>query len=465
MKNGSIIKLFMLLFLITITIGACEEETKKDTIPEEDIQNKSVFSVPFENIQINTTLYKISTAKDTVLTYRTGSRIVIPKNAFLDKDGKTVKGDVKLSYREFNNAMEVYVAGIPMAYDSAGVEAVFETAGMLEINAESQGHSVFVNPAIKIEIQMSSFQPGTEYNLYQLDPAKGEWTYTGKDKVEVENSDKFLASLPNVPPVPKKATDNSFSIGDNTGKYPELNIYKNVLFEPVNNQSCGFSGTDIKVKDIGKGMYEVIFIFDAYGVHREEKCKCYLAFKPGVDYDNAISTYQTKYKKQIEKRDKMKAEYEMKMKNYNDVRKVYSDLGLLDLFYKKEVSALSGEEKIVRVFQINGFGIWNTDCPMSYPQGAALTAKYQDKSGKSIQLGNVVLVEKERNAIFQITDLIRFNPQKENLLFGVTPDGKLAYIKPDEFKKIKQTKGNYTFVMDVYPEKLKTYEEICRVLF
>jgi hypothetical protein len=465
MKKGSIIKLFISLFLITITMGACEEETKKEPIQENQIQNTSLFTVPFEDIQIETTLYHVNTTKDTVLMYKTGSKIVIPKDAFLDKDGKPIKGEVELSYREFNNAMDVYIAGIPMAYDSAGTEMVFETAGMLEINAELQGQSLGVNPANKIEVQMSSFQPGTEYNLYRLDPANGEWTYTGKDKVEIENSDKFMASLPKVPAVPEKATDNSFSIGDNTGKYPELNIYKNVLFEPVNNQSCGFSGTDIKVKDIGKGMYEVIFIFDAYGVHREEKCKCYLAFKPGVDYDNAISIYQTKYKKLIEKRDKMKAEYEMKMKNYNDVRKVYSDLGLMDLFYKREVSALSGEEKIFRVFQINGFGIWNADCPLSYPQGAALTAKYQDNSGKSIQLENVVLIEKERNAIFRITDLIRFNPQKENLLFGVTPDGKLAYFKPDEFKKIIQTKGEYTFVMNVHPEKLKTYEEICKVLF
>ena len=81
------------------------------------------------------------------------------------------------------------------------------------------------------------------------------------------------------------------------------------------------------------------------------------------------------------------------------------------------------------------------------------------------ELGDLVLVEKGRNAIFRYTSKIKFNPQQENMIWGVTNDNKLAYLKANEFKEISQTQGEYTFIMNVHEEPLKTYEDICEVLF
>jgi hypothetical protein len=467
MKKSGLFSFSIVIGVFLMLLFACEEnKTERVDDTKEDVEKTDIFSKPFENIGVESTVWSIKPGKDTVLTYLTGSSIIIPKDAFLDKDGKPIKAEVELSYREFNNALEVWLEGIPMVYDSAGTSYVFETAGMIDINATMGGKDVYVNPDKKIEIRMSSFDPDPKYNLYSMDPANGVWTSIGKDKPVVEKESDYLASLPKIPPMPKKANDNSFSIGDYTGKYPELEMYKNVLFTPSNGKPCGFNAsTEIKVVDLGNGTYRITFIFDGYGTRREQICDCYLAFKPGVDYDNALKAYQTKYKFQIEKRDKLRAEYELKMKYYNEVKQKYADLGLLDVFFRGEVNLLKGNDKIVRTFQLNGFGIKNVDCAMSYPQGTALTASYKDVSGNSVKLNNVVLVEKETNAIFPITDLVRFNPQKENLLFGVATDGKLAYMKPETFKKIEQTEGNYTFFMTVHPATLNTYEEICKVLF
>lgn len=461
MKPADKIRFYFSVLLIPAMIIGCEnqiETQSSDTI-------NSIFTVPFADIKIEKTLYQINSECDTVLTYKTGSNIVIPKNAFVDKDGNPVKGKVKLTYREFTNAFDVYLGGIPMVYDSAGVSQVFETAGMIEINAYSQEQPVFPNPQNKIQVQLNSFQKGNEYNIYQLDTNTGKWNNIGKDDVEVEDYDKAIASLPQVPPEPKKAGQFSFGIGDNTGDYPELKIYKNVLFEPIDNTRKGFTSTEIKVKDIGNGIYNVTFIFDAYGVHKEESCKCYLAFKEGADYDAAMKVYQNKYKALIEKREKMKKEIEDQWKYYFDVKQKYADLGLLDLFYKKGVENLKGEEKITRAFKINGFGFVNCDYPTAYPQGAELIARYKDTKGNDLIINNIVLIEKGRNAIFRYTTSIKFNPQQENILWGVTKDNKLAYIKSDDFKNVNKTDGEYTFTMNVYSGKLKTYEDICKVLF
>jgi len=464
MKNKNKMKLCFFVFLTAIMTISCNNSNKINL--ENTIVKKSKLINPFPKIQIPKTSFLIRSERDTVLSYKTGSKIKISKNAFLDKEGNPVKGDVKLIYREFTNPFDIYLGGIPMVYnDSTGIEQVFETAGMFEINAFSEGQSVFPNPQNKIQVQMISFQKGNEFNVYHLDTVSGKWNYLGKDEVVVDNYDKSIASLPQVPPAPKKAGEFSFSIGDDTGNYPELSIYENVLFEPVDNKPCGFSCTEIKAKDLGDGIFEVIFKMDAYGINREERCNCYLAFEEGADYDNAMKVYQNKYKSLIKKREENKQEIKMQWKRYLDIKQKYADLGLLDLFNKREITNLSGEEKVTRTLEINGFGFINCDTPTAYPQGAELIAKYKDKQGNEIILNNIVLVEKGRNAIFRYTSKIKFNPQQKNMIWGITNDNKLIYLKADDFKKISQTQGEYTFIMNVHEEPLKTYEDICKVLF
>ncbi|MCX6328331.1 MAG: hypothetical protein NTZ85_02295 [Bacteroidia bacterium] len=463
MNTKNRMEYFFYVFMITIIAVGCNNRNKKKAEIVSAVE--SIFFVPFRDIRIENTTYQVGAGNDTILSYKTGSKIIIPENAFLDNEGKPVKGNVELTYREFTNAFDVYLGGIPMVYDSAGIEQVFETAGMIEINASSDGQHVFPNPQNKIQVQMNSFQKGNEYNVYRLDTVTGKWNFLGKDKVETADYKKIIASLPQIPPMPKKAGQFAFKVSDLTSRYPELNIYKNVLFEPVDNKYHGFSGTEIKVKDSGKGIFNVIFVFDAYGAHKEDSCNCYLSFKEGIDYDNAIKVYQSKYKTLFAKRDKMKKDVELKWENYFDVKQKYVDLGLIDLFNKTEVTNLTGEEKITRTLEISGFGFINCDSPTAYPQGAELLPKYKDTKGNEIILNNVVLVEKGRNAIFRYKTKIKFNPQKENILWGITRDNKLAYLKAADFEKVTRISGEYTFTINVYPETLKTYEDICRVLF
>lgn len=75
------------------------------------------------------------------------------------------------------------------------------------------------------------------------------------------------------------------------------------------------------------------------------------------------------------------------------------------------------------------------------------------------------MAESGRNALFKCTNRIRFNPQKDNILWGITSDNKLAVFKVNDFKKIDKYAGEYTFIMSIYPDSLNTYEEVCNALF
>ena len=466
MKLTVKIKMFGLITLFAILLISCNntsnnaENTNIDTL-------KSVINAPLPKLDINYSAYTVHPQRDTVLTFKTGSKIKIPKNAFLDSEGNIVKSKVDIKYREFSNAFDIYLGGIPMQYDSAGINTVFETAGMIEINASSNNKPLYANPQNKIQVDMNSYQQGSQYNLYQLDTLTGQWSNIGKDSIKQTTYKKELSKLPVIPEPPKKVSSFSFTINNMIRQQPELAKYKDVIFEPAKKFTWGsLNASSLKIKKKNYGTYQITFIQDdGWGNKRKQKYTCYLAFQEGKDYDNAMKKFQKKYGSLIAKRKKMKEKIEAEWIEYYKIKKLYADAGMLDYFQKEEIKSMEGEKKILRRLEISNFGCINCDYPSSYPQGAELTVQFEDKQNNKIKLTNIVLIVKGRNALFRYKDKIKFNPSKENLLWGITGNGKLAYFNSDDFKSVNSTSGNYTFVMTIHEKELKTYEDIVSVLF
>lgn len=453
------------LFILALLALACNQRPKntKQVAPGDTRETKKIIDSPLPALQVAYQNYRINPNADTVIIHVSGSQLHIPKNAFLDADGKVVKDPVVLRYREFSNAFEVYIAGIPMEIYADGKDQVFETAGMVDIDARAGGKALFVNPEQKISINQISFENG-DYNIYDLDTLTGKWTETGKSKPQISTLKSDLEKLPKVPEPPKKAGRFAFEIEDAQEQQPELRKYKNVLFTPVNDKYAGFDATSIDVKDLGNGTYKITFNVDYLQHHREESVICYLAFKEGLDYDNALDSYRKKYAKQIRRMEKERRLVEKQWKNYEKEYKAYQKAGLKN-FFENPASKLNEEEKIMRVLSVSDFGIINFDKPTMYPKAVNLNAKFTDEDGKTIHLKHIRLIEKGRNAIFNFSNSVSFDPTKENLLIGFTADQRLAYFKPDDFKKITQKNGDYTFKMRVNNGKITSYEELCRILF
>jgi succinyl-CoA synthetase beta subunit len=107
----------------------------------------------------------------------------------------------------------------------------------------------------------------------------------------------------------------------------------------------------------------------------------------------------------------------------------------------------------------------NCDYPRSYPSGGEINPIYVNENGKPILLDNVVLVEKNTNALFRYSDKVKYNPSNDNLLWGLTKDNKIAYIKNADFQLLKNSTSKQKVHMHIYNEKVKTYEDIANVLF
>jgi hypothetical protein len=440
--------LFPAVIIILLTVVYCTNKPENTTVIE-DNEITNIIKAPLDAHQINLTDYNIDTSKDTLIRYNSATIIRIPQAAFLDKDGNVITSKVKVRFRSFSNPIEIFLSGLPMEYTSNGEDKVFESAGMVEILANADGKEVFTNPNSKIEIDFLSLDSSNEFNVYNLDTISGQWQEQGKDLVTVEKIVKEMQDLPKIPTPPKVAGLNAFSIEDTTNEISHISMYENVLFEPIDGKKCGFSATNIDVEDLKDGTYKVNFKIDFVGT-KKQSCICYLAFKKGEQYNDAFKVYQKKYAKELKLQTQKRAALERKWSTYSFDLKNYREHIL-----RQNIDNLDTQEKITRTLSVNNFGFINIDKPVDYPQGASFIASYVDTQNNPLKLTNVVLVEKERNVLFRYKNQIRYNPEKANILWGLTTAGALAYFNEAQFEGLSVSSKKQTLTMNIIsPEKL-----------
>ncbi|RMG88004.1 MAG: OmpH family outer membrane protein, partial [Bacteroidetes bacterium] len=137
---------------------------------------------------------------------------------------------------------------------------------------------------------------------------------------------------------------------------------------------------------------------------------------------------------------------------------------------KGQDAALAGQvisRKVINRFEADAFGIWNCDRPLP-PYMVRLKARFTDQYGNHYDQKTAYLVDKSRNTItrFLATDgtELRFNLNSENLLWVV--DGrKIAVFRPENFKRINQPKGSYTFEMELVDKEVDSEETAREILY
>jgi len=135
---------------------------------------------PIKGLNVDRDFYTICPVIDNVLLYPSGTKIRIPANAFVDKDGNSVNENITISYREFRDPVEFLVSGIPMTYDSAGEINHFESAGMFEINASVKTQPLKLSPGKQIQMNFVTTSADSTYNFYAFNDSAGRWDYKTK---------------------------------------------------------------------------------------------------------------------------------------------------------------------------------------------------------------------------------------------------------------------------------------------
>jgi hypothetical protein len=336
--------------------------------------SKAFVAPPISKLNVPYTSYKVKAEQGATIKHKSNSKIIIPKKAFVNKQGEDIVGDVEIRYREFHDQADIIAAGIPMGYDSAGVKSQLESAGMLDIRGYQDNEPVFIKPNKVITVEFASKHPDDRYNMYVLDTIARNWVYTGRDnslvdqkkkqagsqpahdvltpekietkkmieiqeqldaippKIETEKvaCEKKISQLPKaiLPSKPMKATTGrpQFQLDVNYKEFPELEAFKNAVFEvgtENKNYTSEFSKITWTSAEIAEGPQKgKNYLLILKQINKVEKLVVYPALT-GANYDIALKTYESKfedYKAGVVKREaaekKLKEEFEAKQAAY-----------------------------------------------------------------------------------------------------------------------------------------------------
>jgi hypothetical protein len=480
---------------------------------------KPCIAPPISGLNIPYTSFKVTAEKGAALDFRTGSKLTVPANAFVDENGKPVKGDVELRYREFHDAADFFISGIPMTYDSAGVRYQFESAGMMEMLAYKDGKPVNMAPGKSIGVELASDYKGTEYNLYKLDTLKNNWSCLGKDKVEnkdnrkIENSSGSstggkkdiaklqqspeyktlevkkeeagsvkatqIAALPKPAPEPKKPNrvdkdKYTFNLDLDLTDFPEFAVYKNVQWEMgAENKDMSnamwaelnkITWEDATLKE-GNKKGENYFLSLKKGTKQVSNLVVYPVFE-GKNYEAAMKEFNSRFEKYTAALDKRKAgekkieeEYEAKIAALKKKQEELEAKWKRDM--DQQVAVLATEEKVMRIFRISSFGVFNSDNPSVYPHGVSCNATLTNEKNTRLLCYEVYLVDRHKNGLFTFeknpVTTFSFDPNSTNMLWTVE-NGVLYYLRPEQFNALKS--GDQNVAMTRVDQQFKTVDEM-----
>jgi hypothetical protein len=428
--------------------------------------------------------FVINNEADTTLIYTSGSKITIPANSFVYEDGASVKGHVKINYREFHKVSEILLSSIPMRYDSAGKEMYFESAGMFDISAQQNEKQVYIRKNKSLNVAMATLdKTEKKYNQYLLNEKTGQWSFIKRDEVAVLPAPAQAPAAGKTDSVKltrpvKPLNERMFTI-DATGR-PDLEIYNNVVFE-VSKDCKNFNAEEAKTEwgmvNIAKVekayTYKVTFSYPMSGPQRTYE----VTANPVKDgnMEKALAKYDAlydAYKKRLneaEKADlaahqallKEKTTYENVFQNYVELQRKNEALSV-----KNANQVAEATQVVYRTFQIKQFGIWNSDCPQSMPQGVEVFANFETADGQKVNIAGVYLVEKGKNALYNlyVPEKFSFNPDAENVLLVITCDHKLGWVKNNVFEGIDKATKTFTFKLNMLSKDNYTSADIDGIL-
>ena len=181
------IKFFSLFFGIMLTF-ACSSKTKD--LLDGVRKNNSPYLLSFVKNQS----FHMNNDQNREFIGKAGTKIKIDANSFATPKGKVVSGKITLKLKEATQAFQVTAMGIPMYFsDKNGNKMLFESAGMIQLNAQCKGKSVRLVNGKTIRVEFPNVKPGDKFKVYFFDGKK--WNYHGKNQEsEVGTSGKVIGT-------------------------------------------------------------------------------------------------------------------------------------------------------------------------------------------------------------------------------------------------------------------------------
>ena len=381
-----------------------------------------------------------------------GTHLSIPKLAFIDKDGKTVNGKVKVKFREFHDAKSILLSGIPMQMNENRNEYM-QSAGMMELRAYKDGNELSMKNRKSIKVNLAALNKVDEnFNLYFLDNDE-QWIETGKFQTD-SNQFKIdsLAAIPSLPIFPKNPNPDSsdfvFTLSMDLKNAPYLRSFKGVDWvmvkkngegNPHNELRTGWDRIKVKRTNKKENIFKISFFREVKRPgsekHKNEKFSL-----------NAIPALKGK-------------ELAKALEDYkSDLKKYETLLALKEL----EEERLAMESDLVNTFEIGALGFWNCDRLQNTEilANGTYAFDFEDQFLSFVNKVKLYIVLNDQNGVltyynFNWSDMPFFiNEDVE--IFAVLPDLTVAYVSAQEYNK----KVNKKTVSKLFTNRVKFSSQI-----
>lgn len=162
MKRFQLLSMLFIAGIVLCGFSSCKKKFK-------------VFNPPLEKLIPGFVEIAVNPFVDSTYVLDNGTKISVFSQTLLDLDGKPLIEKVTLRYRQFDDAVSIYLAGLPMAYTAVSDNMVLQTAGMFEIRGEIDGKPIKVNPDKPIEVTIGSDYTDTRQGFFKLNEDNGDW--------------------------------------------------------------------------------------------------------------------------------------------------------------------------------------------------------------------------------------------------------------------------------------------------
>lgn len=421
--------------------------------------------------------YSLDADKGDTLLHQSGSRLIVPATAFVDKKGKPVRGKVEVEYRELNDHVDMFVAGIPKQIDK---HQNLQSIGMIQVQGYQNGQPVYIDPAkplqVELPMEIPADIPTDAVKLYAFNAKTNEWEARGNDAVEVvavqqpkteqpqpntgtgdyqRALQQALARIenryakPTQPVEPGKHDPKKmpFDLDIRPEQFPELKNYAGILWEPAPGFEFDkrwaekeWDNLDIRRKE--GNVYSLAWS-DAQETVRLEVVPVYkneVQRQQALElYRKDLAAYEAALRERQTKIDGELAAWE------NDNAAKYAQ-HLQDTTAAPSGLAASGTKKILNRFRIDRFGLWNCGNPQLLDERKEVGAAFVDAQGKPLSVQQVFVYNpKHRFYYFSpATDRLKYDEQTPSVVWVMTKDGRL-FAAPSAPQK--QDEG-YRFSME-----------------
>lgn len=351
-------------------------------------------------------IFSVNASQAKKIDLGNGGSLDFPANAFVDQDGKPVKGNVDVSWQEFHSLGDIMLSGIPMKYDSAGVKFDLVSGGMFTIKASQKGKPVEIAPAKTVNVSIASIQDTPCYNFYEMDESTGKWSYeTTKEgepiKTEPEKQEGKAAPL------------DLLDVNLSTKNFPEL-------------AKMDIVGWKVK-RPLRDGEKEVL-------QKRSTNLRLVKTDSLGLTLEARTAAKQI-LQYPIEPYTMEMAQAASKV-NQAAMKKALAETQA----YVADMAA----GRVIREIEIDNFGTYNWDIAYKRENSRMLAANFKFPGNVDPQFVTLYLISPEENAVVRYSAAgdsnFSFDPKLKNCLIAILPGNKLVSVSNSEFGKARGLK-------------------------